>query len=74
MSLDTPEVLGDGELLEKRNKRKEDTGVPMDQTEMTTADLAAAEEARINAQPPPARARDPRAEAILKRNEERRRL
>ena len=44
----------------------------MDQTEVATADLAAAQEARRSAQASVVRPRDPAAEAIRKRSEERR--
>ena len=72
MSLDPPEVLNADEEPEERKRRKSDETEDMDQTEVATADFAAAQEARRSAQASVVRPRDPAAEAIRKRSEERR--
>ncbi len=50
MGLDPPEVLNADEEPEERNRRKSDETENMDQTEVVTADLAAAQEARKSLQ------------------------
>jgi hypothetical protein len=72
VSLDPQEVFNADEEPEEGKRRKSDETEDMDQTEVETVDLAAAQEARRSAQASVVRLRDPAAEAIRKRSEERR--